>query len=46
MTYNCDFCDKETKEKYCIQNGKYCPIYPPSMKNTMKEKIKPLNLLI
>ena len=46
MTFNCDYCDKVTKEKWCIQDGKYCPIYPPQMKNSEKEKIEPMNLLV
>lgn len=46
MTFNCDYCDEKTKEKWCVHDGKYCPIYPPSMKNALKETIEPMNLLI
>ena len=45
MTYNCDFCIKETKEKWCVLDGKYCPIYPPMMKNSDRAKLVPMNML-
>ena len=43
LKFNCANCWQAVKSKNCIQDGKYCPIYPTEFK--YKDKIDPFMMI-
>ena len=40
------FCSKEEKNTLCINEGRYCPIYPPNIQNLDNGESLPMNLIV